>query len=68
MPGERREIGVYVVLENARAVRALEAVGEFLAELLEDQPWDTDAKKAVKAFRYAAKRLVVKESGARESQ
>lgn len=50
-------IRVRLVIRNKRALAALSKVAEFLDDMEESQPWNTDAKQAGKALRYAARHI-----------
>lgn len=46
-----------IVLDNPKAVRALQAAADALLEVGDDMPWRPELKRAAKALRYAAKHL-----------
>lgn len=51
---------VTFTITNARAIKAMATVGRFLAEMADRYQFDSDAQRALRAFRYAAKRLDIK--------
>lgn len=52
-------VSVQVTFANHKALRALRVAIESVESIAEDMTWRPEAKRAVKALRYAAKHLKV---------
>lgn len=63
MAKDRFIVRAKFVFENERAVEALATVEEVLVDMLETFPGHSELKRAHKALRYAARRIVVEITG-----